>query len=113
MNPYTPKNASAITYAVIVAFIMNLTCENTSVPAIAGARFVVSDRGDSLSPKYAPERIAPAVGPTGTPRPAAIPISARPMVPIVPHDVPVARDVTEQIRTVATKKIDGDNSLSP
>ncbi len=31
---------------------------------MAGARLVVSLRGDILSPKYAPERIAPAVIPT-------------------------------------------------
>ena len=34
-------------------------------PAIAGAKFVVSLNGESLSPKYAPEITAPAVIPAG------------------------------------------------
>ena len=35
----------------IVVYIIYLMCVNKSVPAIAGARFVVSDKGDILSPK--------------------------------------------------------------
>ena len=34
-----------------VGSIMNFTWVMTSVPAMAGARLVVSDRGDILSPK--------------------------------------------------------------
>ena len=41
------------------------------------------------------------------PSPLPIPSKATPIVPIVPHEEPVARDVTEQIITVANKKIDG------
>ncbi len=92
---------------------MNLTCVNTSVPAIAGARFVVSESGDILSPKYAPEMIAPAAIGDGIPRPIAIPMSARPIVPIVPQDVPVASEVIEQISTAATRNTDGESSFSP
>ena len=80
---------------------------------MAGARLVVSDSGESLSPKYAPDMTAPAVGPTGIPSPAPIPISASPMVPIVPQDVPVASDVIEQISTAATRNTLGESSLSP
>ena len=88
-----------------VGFIMNLTCVNTSVPAIAGARFVVSERGDILSPKYEPEIIAPAAIGAGIPSPVATPISATPIVPAVPHEVPVAREVIEHIITAATRNI--------
>ena len=113
MKPYTPKNTSVITYAMIVDFSMYFTWVNTSVPAIAGARFVVSESGDILSPKYAPHMTAPAVGPTGMPSPAPMPMRASPMVPIVPQEVPVASAVIEHIRTAATRKILGDSSLSP
>lgn len=41
---------------------------NKSVPAIAGAKLVVSDRADNLSPKYAPDIIDPATIPTGIPK---------------------------------------------
>ena len=36
---------------------------NSSEPATAGARLVVSESGDILSPKYAPETMAPAASP--------------------------------------------------
>lgn len=65
---------------------------------------VVSERGDILSPKYAPLIIAPSVCAGGIPRPAPIPIRAMPIVPMVPHEVPVARDTMEQINSVATRK---------
>ena len=62
---------------------------------MAGAILVVSDSGDILSPKYAPERTAPATRGKGNPSPAPIPIKAMPMVPEVPHEVPVAREVMD------------------
>ena len=74
---------------------------------MAGARLVVSDRGDILSPKYAPDRMAPAVIPGFMPRPKPMPIRATPMVPMVPQEEPVAREVMEQIRTQAMKKMAG------
>ena len=73
----------------------------------------MSESGETLSPKYAPANIAPAVGPTGIPSPCPIPMRANPIVPIVPQEVPVATEVTEQIRTVATRKNFGDNSFNP
>ena len=50
------------------------------MPAIAGAKFVVSLRGDILSPKYAPEITAPAVISAGILN--AIPTATR-AIPIV------------------------------
>ena len=58
-----------------------------SVPAIAGARFVVSERGDILSPKYAPEIMAPATTPLLKPRALPMPSSATPMVATVDQEL--------------------------
>src|SRR5690606_22294449 len=79
-------------------------CVNRSVPATAGARLVVSDSGDILSPKYAPEMTAPAAIAGDRESPIATPISATPSVPAVVHELPVASAEIAQIRHVATKK---------
>ena len=42
-----------------------------------------------------------------------MPISATPMVPVVPQDVPVASEVIAQITTVAGRKISGDRIFGP
>ena len=63
------------------------------VPADAGAKFVVSEIGDILSPKNEPEMTIPAVTAGGIPIPLPIPIIAIPIVPIVPQDVPMDIDV--------------------
>ncbi len=68
------------------------------VPATTGARFVVSDRGDILSPKYAPATIAPAVIGSEAPSPPATLTRATPTVPTEPHDVPVSVETTAVIR---------------
>ena len=47
------------------------------------------------------------------PRPKPMPIKATPIVPIVPQDVPVAREVMEQMRTHAMKKIAGLRTFRP
>ncbi|MFM1942660.1 MAG: hypothetical protein RI897_1642 [Verrucomicrobiota bacterium] len=88
-------------------------CVNKSVPATPGARLVVSDNGDILSPKYAPETIAPATIGNGTPNPRPTPIKAIPTVPTVPHDDPVPRETTEHTKTAATKKYPGEKIFSP
>ena len=50
-SPTTKKMISVMIKVGTVVYIMYRICVNKSVPAIAGARFVVSDRGDILSPK--------------------------------------------------------------
>ena len=68
-----------------------------------GARFVVSDNGDNLSPKYAPETIAPAVAGNEAPSPVAIPIKATPTVPADPQEVPVTIEmIAETINAIST-----------
>ena len=50
------------------------------MPVVAAARFVVSDIGDILSPKKAPETIAPTIRGAGTPMLMPTPYRATPMV---------------------------------
>ena len=52
----------------------------------------MSDRGDILSPKYAPEIIAPAINPIGKPSAFPMPNNAIPIVAIVLQELPVAKE---------------------
>ena len=74
---------------------------------------VVSESGDILSPKYAPDTIAPAVIAGLIPRPIPTPMRATPMVPAVPHEVPVASETIQQSRQPANRKIVGLSTISP
>ena len=74
---------------------------------------MVSDSGDILSPKYAPETTAPAVISTENPRATPIPISATPIEPAVDQEEPVARDTMEQSRHAVNRKIPGEITLMP
>ena len=85
----------------------------TSVPETEAARMVLSDSGDILSPKYAPQMIAPAVMGDGIPMAFPIPISARPTVPRVPQEVPVAREVKDARISADNRNIFGEMNLSP
>ena len=85
----------------------------TSISAIAADRTQLSDKGDSLSPKYAPDRTAPAVIGAGIPSAAPIPIIAIPEVPTVPQDVPVAIDVIAHNISVASRNIEGCITFKP
>ena len=71
---------------------------------MAGARLVVSLKGDILSPKYAPEITAPAIMPTGRPMAFPIPMSAMPTVAEVVQLLPVATEISAQIIIQAAKK---------
>ena len=84
-----------------------------SALAVAEASRVVSDSGESLSPKWEPEIIAPAAKGRGTPMPAATPMSATPTVAAVPQQAPVAREVMEQMMKARGRNIWGLMSLMP
>ncbi len=60
---------------------------------------MVSDNGDNLSPKYAPEIIAPAVSAGGKPKDAPIPIKATPIVAHVLHELPILTETKAQTIT--------------
>src|SRR5690625_6175195 len=66
--------------AGIVVHVIFLICANKSTFNIEDAMFVVSESGDILSPKKAPETIAPAVIGSDTSIALDIPIKATPMV---------------------------------
>ena len=73
----------------------------------------MSESGDILSPKYAPETTAPAVITSGKPRATPIPMSATPMEPAVDQDEPVANDTMEQSKQAVNKKMLGEITLIP
>ena len=58
--PIIPKITAVIIIAGTVVYSMYLTCLYSSTPAMDAAKFVVSESGEILSPKYAPDIIAPA-----------------------------------------------------
>ena len=97
----------------IVVQSIALICSKISEPAIAGARFVVSERGESLSPIYAPEIIAPAVICGGIPSPAPIPIRAIPIVAAVLQEFPVVSATIKDKISAAGKNIPGDIIFKP
>ena len=70
---------------------------NSFTLEVAAASNVVSERGESLSPTRAPEMMAPAAIGAGIPSPWAMPIKAMPIVPAVPQEVPVTKEVIIQI----------------
>jgi hypothetical protein len=73
---------------------------------MAGAKLVVSESGDNLSPKYAPEITAAATKGAGKPMPTPVAINARPMVAIEVKEVPVEIDTTAVTKAaVGTKKV--------
>ena len=104
---YIRNIIQAMTKEGTVVIIIYLMCEKSGVPAEEEARTVVSERGDILSPKYAPEIIAPAVHPGEKPWAVPIPMSATPIVAIVVHELPVIRDTRALMIQVAKRKIPG------
>ena len=68
------------------------------------AKIVVSDKGDILSPKYAPEMIAPAIHPSSKPWAFPIPINAIPIVAMVVHELPVITETNAQMMQVDARK---------
>ncbi|MPN04538.1 hypothetical protein SDC9_151779 [bioreactor metagenome] len=79
-------------------------CVNRGVSVTEEASMVVSESGEILSPKYAPEMMAPAIHPSSNPCALPIPISAMPMVAMVVHELPVMTDTSEQMMHVEARK---------
>ena len=104
---------NAITKAGKVVGSIPLMCSQISIPDAAGVRLVVSDKGDILSPKKAPETMAPPVNSGGIPSPVPIPINAKPTVPTVPHEEPVAIDIRAQITQTEARKDEGLKISNP
>ena len=79
-------------------------CSKISLSVTAEAKFVVSDSGDILSPKYDPEIIAPAVISAGTAKTLPIAKRAIPIVAIVLQELPIDNETIAVIIQVAIKK---------
>ena len=77
------------------------------------ANTVVSLIIEILSPKYAPEIIAPAIHPSSKPRARPIPIRATPSVAIVVHEEPVSSDMIAHMIHEAGKNIEGWRIFRP
>ena len=84
-----------------------------SVPDIDDAITVVSDSGEILSPKYAPDMMAPAIMPSLKPCALPIPMSATPMVAMVVHELPIITDMNAQMMHAVTRKILGEIICTP
>ena len=74
---------------------------------------VVSLKGDILSPKYAPEMMAPAVQASLMPKALPMPNSATPIVATVVHELPESSETSAQMIQALTKKNLGDRIWTP
>ena len=77
------------------------------------AKTVVSLISEILSPKYAPEMIAPATQPSSNPSARPMPSSATPIVATVVHDDPVSNEIMAQMMHDAGRNIEGWRIFSP
>ena len=112
-TPVMVNTISAMMSDGVVVIIIYLICLKRGTSAVDDARTVVSLISEILSPKYAPEIIAPAIHPSSKPNARPIPISATPIVAMVVHDEPVSREITAQITHDAGRKIDGCRIFKP
>ena len=86
---------------------------NSGTSVVEDAKTVVSLITEILSPKYAPEIIAPAIHPSSNPKALPIPIRATPIVAMVVHEEPVSSDMIAQMIHDAGKKIEGCRIFNP
>ena len=112
-SPSTRKKIREIRKLGTVVMDSYLMWSMTFTPDTVGARTVVSEMGESLSPKRAPTMTAPAAMGAGTPSPAASPIRATPTVLMVPQEVPVMMDMIAHSTHPVTRKKRGEMSLRP
>ena len=106
-KPMNKNTIMAISIDGVVVISIYLICVNSGTSEVEEANTVVSLIIDILSPKYAPEIIAPAIQPSSKPNARPIPIKATPMVAMVVHEEPVSSDIMAQIMHDAGRKIDG------
>ena len=74
---------------------------------------VVSESGDILSPKYAPEMMAPAVSASEKPSAWPMPIRATPTVAMVVQEEPVMMDTTAHSTQAVSRNTFGLMILMP
>ena len=96
-----------------VVTIMKRICVKRGVPADEDASTVVSERGDTLSPKYAPDMMAPAIQPGSYPCAVPMPTRATPTVAMVVQELPVITAIRAEMAQVAKRKISGTMTFIP
>ena len=89
------------------------TWSKRPVSPVAAARLVVSDRGENLSPTYAPEMHIPAVSAGLMPRPAPMPRKAMPIVAVVVQEEPqLMPTIAQRIMPMGRKTL-GERIIRP
>src|SRR5699024_7258342 len=101
------NNIAVIVNVGILTGSIPFTCSITGTFVSDAVMTVVSDKGDNLSPTYAPDITAPATNGSGIPKLAPTPIIAIPLVPAAPNDVPVVRAVMANNKNVTTRNTFG------
>src|SRR5699024_1225084 len=96
VDPSSVKKTAPSSQAGTVVQSWERIWDQRSVPAQAGARLVVSDMGEILSPKTDPAMIAPAIMPRSAWWPWARAMQTTPAVPAADQLEPVMVDMMEQ-----------------
>ena len=110
----TMMNTTIVTEMLgTVVFIMLRMWSNRGTPAIDDARLVVSLNGEILSPKYAPEMMAPATQPSLMPKVWPMPIRPTPTVAIVVHDEPIQSETSEQMAQAVSRNHRAEMTFRP
>jgi hypothetical protein len=95
-SPKYEKIKVVIRMLGMVVLVICLICVKSSTDETPDAKFVVSDIGDILSPKQAPQIIAPATHGAGMPIAIPAPIRATPTVLTVVNELPTRLEMTIQ-----------------
>ena len=122
IRPAAVNSTSATSAAGIVVYIMDPMWSYRGTLLTPEARFVVSDRGDILSPNQAPQisawdsctlRTAAMTSGTGMEVVEATPTRAMPMVATLPKEVPVNSAVSPLRTKARGTRIFGEISFMP
>ena len=113
IRPAAVNSTSATSAAGIVVYIMDPMWSYRGTLLTPEARFVVSDRGDILSPNQAPQTTAAMTSGTGMEVVEATPTRAMPMVATLPKEVPVNSAVSPLRTKARGTRIFGEISFMP
>ena len=111
-----PATVNMIAQIISVGmFVMSiyLICLYKSTPEMLEDRYVVSESGEILSPKYAPDIIAPASHPLLNPIISPALSIAMPMVPIVVQELPRISEISVVNIKITNRNMDGFIRFNP
>ena len=112
-NPATIKMIAHNISVGILVISIYLICLYKSTPEILEDKYVVSERGDILSPKYAPDIIAPASQALSNPIISPALSIAIPIVPIVVQELPRIREIIVVNKNITNRNIEGLIRFNP